>query len=70
MIEQVKALDIRWVYIIAAVSMLWAGIGATFCYEMGKHGLDHIVWLNVLKPNIPIVIISFSFLIHALKTKN
>lgn len=69
---QIEAIDRKWIYIIAAIVLLWMGLGASFAYEMGKHGLENIEWGDVLKPNIPVAIISFSLMLQALKlnTKN
>jgi len=53
------------VYLVSPVVLLWFSLGASFCYELGKHGLNNIDWLWVVQINIPVFIICTSFLFLA-----
>ncbi len=54
----------KLVYLIVPIVMLWTAFCASFCYDLGKHGLDNIDWLWVVQSNIPVVIISASLLFY------
>jgi len=59
--EQIESL----VYLIAPAVLLWFALGASFCYELGKHGLNNIDWLWVVQINVPVIIMCISILLLA-----
>jgi hypothetical protein len=50
-----------------SVFILWMGLGASFCYEMGRDGIENINWLKILTNNIPVIIIALGFVLASLK---
>ena len=59
----------KLIYSIASIGLLWACLGATFCYQLGKNGINNIDWMNILVSNIPVIIISTVLLITAFSKK-
>ena len=54
---------------IASFVILYMGFAVTFCYEMGKYGIDNIDWGFIFQSNLPVVIIAGSLLLAAFRTK-
>lgn len=52
------------VYLIVPLVMLWIALCASFCYDLGKHGLGNMDWLWIVQSNIPVVIISAGLLYY------
>jgi hypothetical protein len=54
----------KLVYLIVPVVMLWTAFCASFCYDLGKHGIGNIDWLWIVQSNVPVLIISASLLYY------
>jgi hypothetical protein len=52
----------KLVYLIVPIVLLWSTFCASFCYELGKHGLGNIDWFWALKSNGAGIVISSSLL--------
>ncbi len=54
----------RLLLLIVPVMLLWTTFGASFCYELGKHGITNIDWFWIFEANLPVVIIAVSLLFY------
>ena len=70
MIISISRENRKLLYLLSSFFIFWMGIATTICYEMGKHGLENVDWGFIFRSNIPILIVSFTLFISALKLKN
>lgn len=57
----------RLAYLIVPILFLYTTFCVSFCYDMGKNGLDNIDWLWILQTNIPGMIISINLFFYGLR---